>query len=207
MLKKVLALFCLLALAVSVLPCAALADSGLYTNSVVVQPEVDAGVSRYIFARTGSGWFAGNEVDLQIDAGLMSMEGRPYGTYSTMDQALYCYPPMEVKVWRWESASACWVMEQNYDIYSERKATIELQEDDHSYCIQLYFWNPLTVARSYHTNKEFFNPSPLLMRGCSFTPDTAHWVRSSMPVITATPGDDTLLFRTNPLGYIFPGQQ
>lgn len=205
MFRKFIALLCLLAVTAS-LPFGALADDR-YIDTVVVGPDANAGVSRYIFARTGSGWFAENEVDLQIDAGLMSMEGRPSGISHTMDSALYCFPPMEVKVWRWDAPSGRWVMEQNYDIYSERKATIKLEEDDRTYCIQLYFWNPLTVARSYHENKEFFNPSPLLMRGCSFTPETAHWVQQVMPRITITPGDDTRLFKSNPLGYLYPGQQ
>lgn len=205
MFRRFVALLCLLAVTAA-MPLGALADDR-YTDSVVVEPEEDAGVSRYVFARTGTGWFAENEVDLKIEAGLMSMEGYPSGISHMMDQALYCFPPMEVKVWRWEPDIMQWVLEQNYDIYSERTATVKLEEDDHSYCIQLYFWNPLTVAQSYHKNEKFFNPSPLWMRGCMFKPETAHWVSSIMPAVTATPGDDTRLFRSNPLGYLLPNNQ
>lgn len=201
MLKKWIAVLCLLALSVAGLS-TAMADSGLYADSVVMQPLRDQGVSRYVFARTGSGWFADNEVDLEIEAGLMVMTGHLPHSSGTSDDALYCYPPMEVKVWRWDSGAARWVMEQNYDIYSERSATIKLQEDNQIYCVQLYFWNPLTVAISYDNNEEFFYPSPWLMRGCSVIPETAEWGVRKEPTVTATPGSDTIFYRNNPMPWL-----
>ena len=53
MLKRWIALLCLLSLTLTCLPCAALATSDLYTDSIVLQPLPDQGVSHYIFVCTG----------------------------------------------------------------------------------------------------------------------------------------------------------
>lgn len=208
MLKRWIALLCLLSLTLTCLPCAALATSDLYTDSMVLQPLPDQGVSHYIFVCTGdnSGWFSSNKVELEISAGMIDVErlSKPGTTYR--EEAYYAYPPFEVKIWRWDIPNSMWVLETKYDVYNEDDATIKLEENRQYYCIQLYFWNPDTVAKSYHKNENFFNPSPIFKHGASFEPDVGHWVQHHLPKVTVTPDDEAIMYTFNPMG-VYPQEQ
>ena len=207
MLKRWIALLCLLSLSLTCLPCAALATSDLYTDSIVLQPLPDQGVSHYSFVCTGdkSGWFSSNKVELEIKAGRISVEAKYKDAYK--DGAYYAYPPMEATIWRWDIPSRAWVEEDNYDIYNEHSKTIKLKEDHTYYCIQLYFWRPVTVADSYskHRNLYTYSGAPISV-GKAFTVTDAHWSDREMPTVTVTPDDEAIMYTFNPMG-VYPQEQ
>lgn len=209
MMKKWLAVLCLAVFALA--PVHGLAADELYTNEVTVYALPDEGVSQYVFARTGSGWFASNEVELDFRAGNLVVERGYEGTLSGTSPVVSTethtvFAAVEAKIWRWVPGQQQWVMEQNYDIYNEDEHTVELKEDDTTYCVQLYFWRPDTVARSYDKNKEFYwveKTFGFLSSGTNPYPvQGGYWEAAALPGVIAVPGDDTLMFINNPLPFL-----
>lgn len=204
--KKWLAI-CLAALTVLLLPMSALAQSDLYTDQLTLIPDYDQGCHRHIFVRTGSGFFASNEVELDIRKG--SMEVDTYYKNSPADTtAVQCYPPMQVRVWRWVSPAHIWVLEQNFNIYDDDGETVDLKDDDAVYCVHLYFWRPTTAAKSYHEHENFYFGNSWIKDGLgdNMTVSYAQWKTSDMPIVIATPGSDTKMFKQSPVGSIPPTQ-
>lgn len=182
-------------------PMTAMANEDLYTDQTIVIPDHNQGSHRYIFVRTGSGWFAVNSVDLDIQMGTMSVD-LIYKDPPSHSESPQCYPAMEVRVWRWVPSEQQWVKDrENFDIYSDDSESIEFDEDNTTYCVHLYFWRPITVAQSYQKNKEFYFGNKWIKDdlGSEFTVTGAEWLTNRMPIVTVTPGRDTLMFKQNPL--------
>lgn len=106
---------------------------------------------------------------------------------------------------RWEQEN------EKYDIYNKRKNTVKLEEKESIYCVQMYFWNPDTVAKSYYKHGEFnlvsdfldnFDKNPLVI----YEPTEGMWDKKHMPSVTVTTGDDTQLITENPCSFL-PNEQ
>lgn len=200
--KRLLAMVCLVVMMASLLPLHTLAESPFFTDDVVLCPEADAGVSRYVFLYTGTDedWFgSSNSVELDIERGYIYIETERKG--NTSRECYSCYPPMEVYVWRWDSPMQQWVEEQNFDIYSDSGETIEFEAENAVYCLQLYFWNPDTVVKSYDENKEFYMYTGIHKTAAAhFGEDVVggYWSESSLPVVTVSAGDTVTFHRGNP---------
>lgn len=215
MMKKWMAAVCVLVMGLSLVSLQGLAADDLYTQEVALYALPDIGVSRYVFARTGSGWFVSNKVELDFRYGDLVVERGSEGTLSpsapvVSTETYSVFAAVEAKIWKWVPGQNQWVMEQNYDIYNEDEHTIKFEEEDTTYCVQLYFWNPDTVAVSYDRNDEFLGvlkSFSWLSSGTNPYPvQTGKWADGRLPGVIATPGEDTRLFQNNPLPFL-PSEQ
>ena len=205
MMKKWMATLCLFVMMATVLPVNVMAESPFFTDDIVLAPEAEEGVSRYVFLYTGvsDGWFHSNKVKLDIERGYINIIKERKGNTS---RDLYtAYPAMEAKVWRWDVSQQQWVKEQNFDIYSDNEETIEFEAENAVYCLQLYFWNPDTVVKSYDKNKEFYMYTGIHKTGSAkFGEDVVggYWSESGLPVVTVSAGDTVIFHDGNPTPFI-----
>ncbi len=194
-----LALFTLLLLLAAV---PAMAESP-YTDEVRLYPPTHTGGSLHIFAFAGAddGWFADRSVDLAFNKGYLYFD-----CYYRYDSYGRVYPAIEAKIWYWDTNRSLWVMEQNYDIYHEREHTVEFERTNTFYCIQLYYWEPYTVASSYLKNGKFYFPDTF--EGPMSDVREVYWgERNTSPYVVATPGEDAVLLRQSPNSKPLPYQQ
>ena len=199
MMKRWLVLICLFVMAVSVLPMHVRAESPFFTDDITLTPDPLEGVSEYIFLYTGEnkGLFDSNKVEIDIERGYMHVLTKDNNLSWTDHSA---YPPMEVRVWRWDMNMQQWLMEQHFDIYSSSGETVKFKEDQGVYCLQLYFWRPLTVAKSYHENREFYMYTGFHKTSLGVVDDIldAQWSQQYPPSVTVSAGDTVIFHHGNP---------
>lgn len=204
--KKQLVMVCLFVLAVFLLPVHALGESPFFTEDITLVPAADKGESQYLFLYTGTdeGWSRSNKVSLDINCGIMNVKTVRNGHESK--ELYYAYPPMEVRVWRWESAGQQWIREQKFDIYSDSGETITFAADNAVYCLHLYFWKPDTVVKSYHENHEFYYHDDSFLpcihkTGVVTFGDVVggYWASGiGEPVVTVSAGETVVFHQGNP---------
>ena len=209
--KRLLAMVCLVVMMASLLPLYALAESPFFTDDVVLCPEADAGVSRYVFLYTGEdeGWFgSSNSVELDIERGYIYVYTDETFNFQQEWELYSAYPSMEARVWRWDSSQQQWVREQKFDIYSENDATVEFAEENAVYCLHLYFWNPVTVVKSYDKNWEFYMYTGIHKTKCLARGDVVggHWSENDLPQVTISAGDTVIFHEGNPTP-VMPAEQ
>ncbi len=207
--KKFRVFVCLWMIAAFLLPVCATAQVQLLSDaSTTMYPLPEEGISHFVFAYTGGGWFPENELKLEFTQGMLvynKERGRDF------TEAGWAYPAVEIKVWRWNHDTMRWEQEnEKYDIYNKRKNTVKLEEKESIYCVQMYFWNPDTVAKSYYEHGEFYLVSDFLdnfdLNPLVYAPTEGKWDKKHMPSVTVTTGDDTQLFTENPYSFL-PNEQ
>lgn len=207
--RKLRVFVCLCLIAALLLPVCAMAQVQMLSDAATTMyPLPEEGISHFVFAYTGGGWFPENELYLEFTQGVMLYNS---GRGTSFTESGWAYPAVEVKVWRWNHDTMRWEMEnESYDVYNKKKNTVKLEEKESIYCVQLYFWNPDTVAKSYVEHGEFYLVTDVLdnfnVRFPVTLPTEGKWKEKKMPSVTVTTGDDTQLITENPYSFL-PNQQ
>ncbi|MBR3765516.1 MAG: hypothetical protein IKK57_13325 [Clostridia bacterium] len=182
---RICTLMVLLTLAAGLFPMSASAD---VVDEVTLNGGTYGAYTAVFYAKASSDWFASDEIDLDITSCYLYYDcNNRYGVGGSK----IVPPAVELKISRFNFTTGQWELEQNYDVWYDRSHTIELQQTDVIYRIEVYFWNVKTVAASYIRHGKLDNP-----HGGDVT--NAYW-KGNGPYIYATGGHKVKLFDTCPI--------
>ena len=182
---RICTLLVLLALATGMIPAAARAD---IVDQVTLNGGMYGGYTAVFYAKASSDWFASDEIDLELNSCYIYYDcDNRYG----VGGCSIVPPAVQLKISRFNFTTGQWELEQDYDVWNDRRHTIELQQTDVIYRIEVYFWRTRTVADSYVRHGVLDNP-----HGGEVT--NAYW-QGNGPYIYATGGYKVTLFDTCPI--------
>lgn len=204
--KRALIILTALILAIIAMAFSAYASAITPVDSLELEPPSDKGGSVYMMVMSAAkdGWFTDNCIELEFEKGTMFADYNHYNRYK-LEGSAHVYPAIEAKVWLWDNAQNQWVLEQDYDIYHKKEATVEFQKTQTLYCVQLYYWEPMTVAKSYAKNDKYGFPDIMPDDPNEFT--SAYWWDGDLPTAYVTPGDVKLYKWEDWVGWKLPNMQ
>lgn len=188
--KKIMILLTLCVMLCTMLPATA-AASAPEVERVRMNGGMYGQYTETFYAIPCSGWFASDEIELELSTAYIYYEcNNRYGTGG----AWIVPPAVEVTVCWYDFSIGQWVQEQNFDVWNDRSRTIELQQQDVVYRIDVYFWKASTVADSYVRHGILDNPHGGEVKH-------AYW-RGNGPYVYATGGNRVVLYDNCPIANV-----